>query len=111
MKFPLFVVEMVLLARLQARGAELLLDWIPREVNAEADRLADGDSRGFNPELRVHAEMRHIKWLVLGRLMKTGIAFYNEARRHLIKRGRGTSEKQATRFAKRRLALREREPW
>ena len=101
---------MELSAQLEARGAELLLDWIPREVNAEADRLADGDSRGFNPELRVHAEMRHVRWLVLGRLMQTGIAFHNEARRRLTKRGRGSSDKQATRFAKRRLALREREP-
>ena len=110
-KFPVCVVAMELSAQLEARGAELLLDWIPREVNAEADRLADGDSRGFDPELRVHADMRHIRWLVRGRLMKTGIAFHNDAKRHLMKRGRITTEKQATFFAKRRLALRGREPW
>ena len=46
-KFPLCVVSMELAAQLEARGAELLLGWIPREVNAEADRLAHGDTRGF----------------------------------------------------------------
>ena len=61
--------------------------------------------------VRVHADMRHIKWLVLGRLMKTGIAFHNDAKRHLMKRGRIATQKQATFFAKRRKALRERGPW
>ena len=27
--------------------------WAPREVNREADRLANGDSSGFNPALRL----------------------------------------------------------
>ena len=71
-KYPLCVVSMELAAQLEARGAELLLDWIPREVNAEADQLANGDTRGFDPALRVHAEVHQIRWLVLDRLMKAG---------------------------------------
>ena len=108
---PLCVVAMELAAQLEARGAELLLDWIPWEVNAEADRLADGDTRGFDPALRVHADMRHIKWLVLDRLMKTVIAFHSDSKGHWLKRGRGQRREQATFFANRRQALREREPW
>ena len=42
---------MGLAAQLEHRGCELSLEWVPREVNREADRLADGDTSGFSPEL------------------------------------------------------------
>ena len=52
-------------------------------MNSEADRLAGGDTRGFNPQLRVRADIRQIKCLVLDRLMKAGIAFHHASGRHL----------------------------
>ena len=102
---------MELAAQLEARGAELLLDWIPREVNSEADRLADGDTRGFDPALRVHGEMRQIKWLVLDRLMKAGAAFHRESVRHAGNGASGLVHGKRQRPATRKKALREREPW
>ena len=62
--FPLCTMCMELAAQLESRGAELNLEWIPRATNAEADRLADGDSRGFSPSLRVKATMADVKWLM-----------------------------------------------
>ena len=59
--FPLCAVAMALAAQLESRKAELLLDWVPRDSNGEADRLADGDSRGFDPALRVEATMGQIR--------------------------------------------------
>ena len=102
---------MELAAQLEARGAELLLDWIPREVNSEADRLADGDTRGFDPALRVHAEMRQVKWLVLDRLMKAGAAFHRESLRHSSKSAAGLVQGKWKHRGMRKKALREREPW
>ena len=109
--FPLCVFSVELAAQLEARGAELLLDWIPREVNSEADRLAECDTRGFDPELRVHADVRQLKWLVLNRLMEAGAAFHRLSAGHLGKGSRGMVQKQAAHHVKRRKALREREPW
>ena len=43
-------------AQLEGRRIELLLDWFPRNANAEADRLADGDDTSFGEKLRVGAQ-------------------------------------------------------
>ena len=80
-------------------------------MNSEADRLADGDTRGFDPGLRVHAEVRQIKWLVLDRLMKAGAAFHRESVRHSGKVANSLVRGKKEHPAKRRMALREREPW
>ena len=87
------------------------MDWIPREVNAEADRLADGDTRGFDPALRVHAEVRQIRWLVLDRLMKAGAAFHRRSVQLAGKAAHGKGRQGAGRALKRRKGLRERDPW
>ena len=76
--FPLCAVAMELAAQL-ARNAELLLEWVPREQNAEADMLADGRSAGFSDNYRVQASLKQIRWLVLDRLLDAGAAFHREA--------------------------------
>ena len=110
-KYPLCVVSMELAAQLEARGAELLLDWIPREVNAVADRLAIGDTRGFDPTMRVHAEVHQIRWLVLDRLMKAGAAFHRRSVQLAGEAARGKWRQGAGRALKRRKGLRDRDPW
>ena len=109
--FPLCAVAMELAAQLESRGAELFLDWVPRESNSEADRLADGDSRGFDPALRVCAEMGQIRWLVLDRLMKAGVAFQRESAQYAIRKGRNAKTKAGSFKAKARKSLKEKEPW
>ncbi len=71
-KYPLSVIIMELAAQLEARQARLSLHWIPRESNAEADRLSNGDSRGFSPELRVPVDPSSLNFIVLPRLLEFG---------------------------------------
>ena len=77
--FPLCAVAMEFSAQLEARGAELLLNWIPRELNKEADALADGRWVGFNQTLRVQADFRNVRWLVLDDLLAAGSQFFRDA--------------------------------
>ena len=65
-------VAMEMAAQLERRGAELALEWIPREKNAEADRLADGDATGFSPEMCVGRDLGQVRWLVLDSLLRAG---------------------------------------
>ena len=108
--FPLCAVAMELSAQLEARGAELFLEWIPREANREADRLADGEWEGFDVAHRVHVDFEKVSWLVLPELLSAGQKFYAEA---LKSRASG---KQATRggralVRRKRQTLKERDPW
>ena len=48
-----------------------------REMNAEADRLSNGDWEGFDPQKRIHVEVRSGKWIVLDKLMAIGSEFYS----------------------------------
>ena len=91
------------------RGVDLELEWVPRNANAEADRLADGDTQGFTDALRVGGDVSTIPWLVLPDLLSAGANFY-EARARLSDSGAG----EGSVFASPRLAgnrLRDREPW
>ena len=66
--FPLCAVAMELSAQLEQRGAELFLEWAPRDSNKEAHRLADGCFEGVAEELRVQVTLEEVRWLVLGDL-------------------------------------------
>ena len=108
--FPLCAVAMELSAQLERRGAELFLDWIPRDANKEADRLADGDSRGFSEERRVQASIRQINWLVLNELLEAGGRFYEQAQAE--KKAQGKARAFAGHSSRRkRQRLKERDPW
>ena len=77
--YPLCTVSMELATQLEARNAQLFLEWVPREANAEADRLADGVVKGFSPELRVKASLSQIRSLVLPGLLDAGATFLRKA--------------------------------
>ena len=87
--YPLCVVVMELEAQLEARNAEMFLEWIPRESNAKADRLADGVTTGFSPELRMKANLKNVRWLVLQKLLDAGATFQREAARIKSRTRRG----------------------
>ena len=44
----------------------------PREVNKEADRLANGDTTGFDPNLRLHIAPATLRWYVLEEALVMG---------------------------------------
>ena len=88
----------------------MFLEWIPREANREADRLADGEWEGFDVAHRVHVNFEEVSWLVLPELLSAGQKFYAEAKKL---KASGT---QATRGGrafgrKKRGSLKERDPW
>ena len=104
--YPLCCVAMELAAQLEHRQADLALSWVPRDKNSEADRLADGDARGFSPSMRRGASYTELKWLVLDALLRTGGDFYRGLRDR-----RSTPPEAAGRQKAKRRKLREREPW
>ena len=110
--YPLRTVTMELAAQLEARNAELLLEWVPREANAEADRLADGVASGFSPELRVKASLSQIRWLALPGLLEAGATFQRGAAKMRSRAGKVNAKGHGGAGARaRRKALRERDPW
>ena len=52
-KYPLSALLMEFGEQLRRSGERPDVRWAPREANPEADRLANGDSSGFNPALRL----------------------------------------------------------
>ena len=106
--FPLCCVAMELAAHLESRAAELDLEWIPRDQNAEADRLADGVTDGFAPAMRRGTSFNELRWLVLDGLMAAGANFYKESgdRARVRHRAPRTGQRRPA-----RAPLREREPW
>ncbi len=71
-KYPLCCVLMELAAQLEARGARMLLEWVPRGRNEPADALSNGDYRLFDPELRVEVDLEEVEFKVLPAMLATG---------------------------------------
>ncbi len=78
-KFPLCAILMEIAARSESLGIRLAVEWIPREMNAEADKLAGGQFTGFNPSLRQVIHWPSIHWLVLDWVLEQGTAYHREA--------------------------------
>ncbi len=106
-KFPLYIVAMEMSAQLEARGARLLAEWAPRELNQEADDLTNGIFEGFDPAKRLASGWGDLDFLVLDRLLDEASAFQEDIRNAAPRRRGGSDEPQASKRAK----LREREPW
>ena len=52
-KYPLSALLMEFCEQLRHSGVRPDVTWAPREANREADRLANGDTTGFDPSLRL----------------------------------------------------------
>ena len=52
------------------------LDWAPREQNVEADELAAGVFRRFDPNLRIPADIACLNFVVLPEMMQAGESWY-----------------------------------
>ena len=78
---PLCCVAMELATCLEASRLQLDLDWVPRELNQEADDLPNGIFDKFDPELRVPVDLDMVQWQMLDRLMKEGAEYYDATTR------------------------------
>jgi len=79
-KFPLCAVTMELAAQLEKLGLVLDLGWAPREWNAEADALTNGEFDGFTASNRVAVDLTAVKWEVLPAMLEAGSRFYAEVK-------------------------------
>jgi hypothetical protein len=77
-KYPLILLVMELSCQLELRSQRLSLRWTPREYNAEADRLANGNTQGFEPSHRVSFDISRFPWIVLKDLLQAGGEFEKE---------------------------------
>jgi hypothetical protein len=114
-KFPLCAVLMEVSAQLEARGCQLLLDWVPRERNVPADDLSNGNWEQFSPGLEVPVDLATLPFLVLHDMLAAGELLFDELAAAKLARS------SAPQGAKRRRAafsgssatkkLRVRDPW
>ena len=66
-KFPASALLMELACYMKKMSIRAVVEWAPREGNKEADRLANGDHRAFDPALRipVSADPSSLSWVIL----------------------------------------------
>ncbi len=106
-RFPLCAVVMELAAQLERKNARIALDWCPRELNAEADSLANGDTSLFSADRRITLDVATMDWLVLNDLMRHG-EMHERAKRAMPPRPRAaTRANKKPKWARLRVT----DPW
>ncbi len=105
-RFPLCAVLMEIAARSEALRLRLAMDWVPRELNAEADILAGGDFAGFSPALRHEVNWMAMDWMVMDWALEHGVRYHAER-----KPGSERAGDMGAPSKRRRIPLREAEPW
>ena len=75
-KWPLaaFVAEMA--AQLELREILLEVEWVPRELNAEADSITNGHVEWLTPSMQLEVTLAELPFLVLNELLAEGSKFY-----------------------------------
>ena len=103
-KFPLVCVIMEIATVLDDNDWRMEVEWTPREQNAEADALANGDYGAFMLQQRITADPAAMQWTVLDKAMADGLKFYEEL-------PGPSKDKRAERKRPRHERLRFRDPW
>ncbi len=106
-KFPLCGVVMELAMQMEARNLKVDFNWLPRDLNQEADDLSNGLTDAFEPSLRVDLDVSRIRWLALDRIMAAGADF--EAHRREAKTGDVPGTRRGKRGKQERLRVTH--PW
>jgi hypothetical protein len=75
-KWPLVAFLAELSAQLEMKDLLFEMAWVPREQNAEADAITNGDVQWLCPSLRVATDMNALPFLILHDLLTKGAAFY-----------------------------------
>lgn len=108
-KFPLYLVLMELSEQLRTRHVALSVVWRPRDENEEADALTNERFGGFRPELRIPVRWEALQFLVLPRLTDAATRHFEAL--HAIKKAARQRSPPRREALRRRVRLREREPW
>ena len=75
-KWPLLAFLAELSIQLEARGILIEVNWVPREQNAEADAITNGDFGWLAPENKVDTHMGRLPFKLLPELLAKGEGFY-----------------------------------
>ena len=75
-KWPLTALIIELSEELRANNLELHLEWLPRDLNEEADALSNLDTSGFDPSLEMKIDTSKLGWRVLDELMPASSAMF-----------------------------------
>ena len=102
-KYPLSALLMEFGEQLRRSGVRPDVRWAPREVNREADRLANGDSSG----LRVLPPVGG--WIILDEALVLGETTENEKRKYLAEAGSRRQARGKRKKPEDRLRLKD--PW
>ena len=86
-KYPLSALLVDFGEQLRRSGVRPDVRWAPGEVNREADRLANGDSSGFNPAPRLRVLPPAGGWILLDEALVLGETAENEKRKFLAEAG------------------------
>ena len=79
------------------------MTWVPRELNAEADAITNGQVTWLNPALRIIAKMEDLPFVLLKELLSAGGELY---------KGLETVNIESGSLAKKPLGLlKVRDPW
>ena len=75
---------------------------------SEADALADGNTKGFNPSCQVESDPSKLPWLVLNTLFKLGVVFHESNK---IKRQKLANQSAGTVQLPAGAKLKDTQPW
>ena len=71
-RFPAMALLMEMSCYMKKMSIRASVEWIPREGNREADRLANGIFHGFNPDLRIPVTASSLVWEILPEALDAG---------------------------------------
>mgnify|MGYP000382374936 FL=1 len=77
-KWPLVAFLAELSTQVEQRDMKLEMSWVPREQNAEADAITNGDVGWLCPANRIATVMEDLPFLVLKELLEKGAGFYGK---------------------------------
>ena len=100
---PLAAFVSELAVQLEQRGILFEMTWVPREQNAEADAITNGQTEWLNPQNQLATNLEKLPFAVLQPLLKKGEEFYKNV--DLVNTQGGAD---ATR---RKELLKVRDPW
>ncbi len=108
-KYPLLAIIMEIAAQCEARNLVADLEWVPRELNDEADALSRGIFDGFDPRLRVPVDLDLVPWRVLPLMLEQGQQL-QALKKELRANAKPTHAAPAARRG-RRVTLKDKDPW
>ena len=110
-RYPLSALLMEFSEQLRHTGIRPEVRWAPRETNAEADRLANGDSASFSQSLRVRVLPLQPPWYVLNEALEMGAQAEEQKKEHRAQQGPGDFHQRRGRKRKPEEKLRIVDPW